>query len=208
MQNSKIKAIIFDLDGVIIKAYDEKGGYLWSRTIKKDLGLRSEHFAAIFSAKWEEIIRGTMDLREHLESVFQEKLFKEIAITPEEYIQYWLAHDHHVDQDMLNLVNGLNLDCYLGTNQESVRTSYILNTVGPRFKGCFASYTIGFIKPEWEFFHHIQNTLSLCPHELLLIDDVKENVDGAQQCGWHAYHYQNDRQGLVNFLNSRSLSLN
>ena len=46
-----IKAIIFDVDGGVFKTHDEKGNDLWSCTVKKDLGLTSEHFSRIFSEK-------------------------------------------------------------------------------------------------------------------------------------------------------------
>jgi HAD superfamily hydrolase (TIGR01509 family) len=200
MGNKKIKAIIFDLDGVIFKNQDENGSYLWSRNIKDDIGLTSKHFSLIFSEKWESIIRGKINLSEHLHAIFKEKLFKDLTITPEQYIQYWLTHDHHVNSYILHLVKSLETPCYLGTNQEALRTNHILGTVGSYFKECFASYKIGFIKPELGFFQHIENSLSVLPHELLLIDDIKNNTIGAQNCGWHTYHYQNDTKGLMDFL--------
>lgn len=200
MNKSKIKAIIFDVDGVIFKAHDEVGHYLWSSTIKEDLGINSKHFSIIFSEKWEDITRGKIDLTEHLEEIFQDKLFLDLSISPQNYIKYWLEKDHNVDQDMLKLVERLKIPCYLGTNQEALRTKYILSTVGHYFKGCFASHQIGFIKPEREFFQHIENTLSLAPEEILLIDDTRVNIDGAKNSGWHTYHYQNDRDNLEKFL--------
>ncbi|MGI4775522.1 MAG: HAD family hydrolase, partial [Janthinobacterium lividum] len=183
MQNNEIKAIIFDLDGVLFKAYNDNGNYLWSRSIKDDLGITSKHFSVIFSEKWDRIIRGKMDLNEHLKSIFQEKIFKDLTTTPQQYIQYWLDHDHHVNQDVLSLVKSLKIQCYLGTNQEALRTSHILNTVGSYFKSCFASFQISFIKPERQFFLHIENALSLLPHELLLVDDMKINTDSAKNYG-------------------------
>lgn len=200
MGNNKIKAIIFDVDGVIFKTHDASGNYLWSQNVKEDLGLTSKHFSLIFSEKWESIIRGKIDLSDHLVGIFEKELFKNIAITPKQYVQYWLSHDHHINEEILHLVKGLEIPCYLGTNQESLRTKHILDTVGSYFKECFASYKIGFIKPEYEFFQHIQKSLSLLPHELLVIDDTKNNILGAQNCGWHVYHYQNDIEGLMDFL--------
>jgi putative hydrolase of the HAD superfamily len=197
---SKLKAIIFDVDGVVFHAHTNDGGYLWSRTIKKDLGLRSHHFSVIFSQKWNEIIRGKLNLEDHLKLIFQQDIFKELDITPQKYIQYWLSRDHHVNHDILKLVQELDTPCYLGTNQEVLRTTHIMETVGSYFKDCFASYKIGFAKPESKFFSHIENTLSLAPHELLLIDDMNGYIEGAQNCGWHTYHYQNDIKGLMNFL--------
>ena len=200
MSHNKIKGIIFDLDGVILRSLDENGNYLWSRSIKEDLGLTSKHFSVIFSEKWESIIRGKIKLDDHLHAIFQEKLFKDLGITPEQYIQYWLTHDHQVNQDILDFVKILKIPCYLGTNQEALRTHHILDTVGSYFQECFASYKIGFIKPEQGFFQHIQNELSLLPHELLLIDDMKPYIEGAQKSGWHVYHYQNESEGLMDFF--------
>lgn len=200
MSNNKIKAIIFDVDGVIFKTHDASGNYLWSQNIKRDLGLTSKHFSVIFSEKWERIIRGKINLGEHLHIIFQEKLFKDLDITPEKYIQYWLTHDHQINKDILDLVKSLETPCYLGTNQEALRTNHILDTVGSYFKECFASYKIGFAKPERGFFQHIQKALSLLPHELLLIDDMKNYIDRAEQSGWNIYHYQNDIEKLIDFL--------
>ncbi|MDX2050635.1 MAG: HAD-IA family hydrolase [Rickettsiaceae bacterium] len=180
--------------------------YLWSQSVKEDLGLTSKHFSVIFSEKWESIIRGKIKLEDHLHVIFQEKLFKDQAITPEQYIHYWLTHDHQVNQDILELVKSLKIPCYLGTNQEALRTAHILNTAGAYFKECFASYNIGSIKPEQGFFQYIQKALSLLPHELLLIDDTKNNILGAQSCSLHVYHYQNDTRGLMDFLKKYELA--
>ena len=109
MSNNKIKAIIFDVDGVVFKTHDESGNYLWSQSVKEDLGLTSKHFSLIFSEKWESIIRGKIKLDTHLQSVFQEKLFKDLSITPERYIHYWLTHDHHVNYDILGSVHLLKI---------------------------------------------------------------------------------------------------
>ena len=110
---NKINAVIFDVDGVIFKTHDENGNYLWSRSIKKDLGLTSNHLSIIFSEKWESIIRGKSDLSKHLYSIFQSKLFKDIAITPEQYIKYWLNNDHHLDQDILHLIKSLKISKWI-----------------------------------------------------------------------------------------------
>lgn len=59
------------------------------------------------------------------------------------------------------------------------------------------------MKSEEGFFRHIEKTLSLLPSQLLLIDDTKDNIKGAEQRGWHVYHYQNDLKSLQSFLSHR-----
>lgn len=202
MSNNKIKAIIFDVDGVLFKNHDEQGRYIWSKNAKQDLGLTREHFTCIYHNDMD-VITGKRTKIEYLTDIFQTNpLFKELAISADDYVAYWLEHDTGVCPFMIELVQQINqlIPCYLGTNQEELRANHIMSLIGQYFLNCFASYAIGFIKPEKGFFQHIEKALSLLPHELLLIDDTKNNTLGAQDCGWHVYHYQNDIEGLMDFL--------
>lgn len=196
------KAIIFDVDGVVFKTHNEDSKYLWSRTIKKDLGITSQHFSEIFSDKWIDILTGKITFKKHLNDVVKKDLFKEINFSPEKYIDYWLAKDHNLNLGLLEVVKSLKIPCYLGTNQEMLRTSHIIKSVGEYFQGCFPSYKVGYIKPEVEFFSHIEKSLELKPQELLLIDDLKENIMSADKCGWKTYHYKNDTRDLQVFLSA------
>jgi hypothetical protein len=120
---------------VAFKTHDEIGDYLWSQSVTEDLGLTSKYLPLIFSEKWESIIRGKIKLDAHshsvfqeklfilfskknylfcfprkiIYSVFQEKLFKDLSITQEQYIHYWLAHDNQVNQSVLDLLNSLKI---------------------------------------------------------------------------------------------------
>lgn len=196
-----IKAIIFDVDGVTFTTHDTDDTYLWTRTIKKDLGLEEKvHIQKIFSSEWHKVLKGQRDALEYLDEVFQGPLFQELKITPKQYIDYWLAHDNCINRDVLDLVKSINVPCYLGTNQERRRTNHILKLVGEYFRGCFTSYAIGHMKPELEFFEHIEKSLNLEPTELLLIDDTVCHVQGAKARGWQTYLYQNNLEDLKSFL--------
>ena len=84
---------------------------------------------------------------------------------------------------MLKIIKELTIPCYIGTNQEEIRTLHIINSIGSYFKSCFTSYKIGSIKPEIEFFKYIENSLFLHANELLLIDDstILENKNVIEQ---------------------------
>jgi hypothetical protein len=52
-----MKSIVFDCDGVLINNTDEYGKYLWSKNIKKDLGLRPDQIRLIFSGDWSLVLK-------------------------------------------------------------------------------------------------------------------------------------------------------
>lgn len=206
MIHHKIKAIVFDVDGVLFHNRDENGRYLPIQNAKEALGLSSVHFSHIYGSDTD-VLKGKKTKKEHLSHLFStQPSFEGLGIRVNDYIGFWLTHDHHVNQDILELVKSLKIPCYLGTNQEALPTASILDTVGSYFKECFASYKIGFIKPEQGFFYHIEKALALLPHELLLIDDKKNNTLGTQDCGWRVYHYQNDFEGLMAFLKKHEVT--
>lgn len=62
MRETGIKAIIFDVDGVLFKTYDENGDFLWIRSTKEDLGLSLDHLSIIFSEKWGDITKGKLGI--------------------------------------------------------------------------------------------------------------------------------------------------
>ena len=195
------KAIIFDVDGVVVNSVEESGNFLWQASIEKDLGITKVHLRKIFEkANWEKITRGVADTKEYLQEVFKDDDFKNLKLSPELFIDYWLAKDSNINYEFLELVKSLSLPCYLGTNQEKYRTNNITKSVGNYFAGIFSSYQIGSIKPEPEFYLHIQNKLNLKPEELFFIDDTKENVTAASELGWKTYHYQNDLENLRKIL--------
>ncbi len=191
MDYNNVKAIIFDVDGVIFKSFDLNGNYLWSHAIKEDLGLTPEHLSLIFSDKWQDLLKGKIKLLDHLEIVFNEKSFQSLHVSPKKYVKYWLNKDNYVNKELLKIIKELTIPCYIGTNQEEIRTLHVINSIGSYFKSCFASYKIGSIKPEIEFFKYIENSLCLHANELLLIDDSTGNIIGAKKCGWNTYHYKN-----------------
>lgn len=188
-KSGSAKAIIFDVDGVLMNSVDESGRFLWSKTAKQDLGLETTHFKQIFSDEWTKATRGQIDTKDHLDRVFKEL---NIDITSNTFIDYWLSRDNHVDQDVLKFVDSLmhhNISLYIGTNQDKYRTTHIRKVFPIHFKGIFSSSDIGFIKPEPGFYNHIEEALGLRPSDILLIDDTFENIEGAQSQGWKTHHY-------------------
>lgn len=135
--NKPIKAIIFDVDGVVINSVDSHGKYLWSKTIKNDLGITSEHFSKIFAPIWKDITKGKHGTKDHLSNIFSN--YPELNISADQFISYWLKNDSNISHDIISLIKNIKIPVYLGTNQDSYRTDHIRKLVGIHFHKIFSS---------------------------------------------------------------------
>ena len=50
------------------------------------------------------------------------------------------------------------------------------------------SQEIGYRKPEKETYEHVLNAYPLKPEEILFLDDMPQNIDGARNAGMQAIH--------------------
>ncbi len=58
------------------------------------------------------------------------------------------------------------------------------------FSPIFISAEIGLAKPDPRLYRHVLKTLGLSPQEMLLVDDFSENIAAARALGWQAVHFQ------------------
>lgn len=195
-----IKAVIFDVDGVLCNSLDTNSKYLWGKDVATDLGLHSVHFKKIYSPAWDLVTRGKKSTIAHLNEVLTDESFNGLNLTAERYIDYWLSHDVFVNHEMITLAARLPVATYAGTNQDYHRSMHIKNMLGHAVTGFFTSYEIGHIKPEAGFYEHIEKQLSLQPQEILLIDDTCANIAAASTRGWQVFHYTNNFETLRTFL--------
>lgn len=60
----------------------------------------------------------------------------------------------------------------------------------PHMHHRFASWQIGRIKPDREYFDYVLETMKLEPHEAIFLDDSGVNITAAQMLGIHAYRVE------------------
>lgn len=183
-----IKAIVFDVDGVLINSKNDKGEYLWQENIQAKLGIDDKCLAAIYSENWNLVMKGRLGMQQHVAHVFSEL---SVDLSVDSFIDYWLKNDLKINEDTITLVRQLKTyKCYLGTNQDFLRAEVIWNKFGQDFNGFFPSCHIGAIKPEVNFFKHIEHALNLASFEIAFIDDSKVNIETATGLGWICHHYK------------------
>jgi putative hydrolase of the HAD superfamily len=182
------KAIMVDVDGVLIRGRPDDGRH-WSTSLEADLGISAEDLhREFFAVHWDNIIIGHARLEDRLSLALQ---IIAPHLTVVRLINYWFARDARLDKELLRdlvRLRSSGFQLHLATNQEHLRAKYLLGELGlsEHFDSIQYSAQIGAEKPEPEFFRAAASQTGLLPDEILLIDDVAENIEGAKEAGWRA----------------------
>lgn len=154
-----------------------------------------EHFERLLdgSVSVEDLFRTeetTIDGSRDLRDVLAEFIAKhDLAATPDDLIDGW--YNIVVNRADLTLVDELRargVRCYLTTNQQAYRGSFIQRTLGyeQHFDRQFYSFELGVAKPSAEFFAMVLAQTEADPSRTLFIDDLPANVEAARALGLQA----------------------
>ncbi len=194
-----IKALVFDVDGVLVHAE------MFSKQLEKDYGIPMSSLQPFFADTFQRCLVGEVDLKESLKPHLGEWGWQG---TVDEFINYWFSVEHQVDEPLLSYiakVKSQGVACYVATNQEKYRAAYLLERLNANsvFDGFFASAHLGHKKPASEFFATMYNNLSHFDRsEILFWDDKDVNVTTAKEFGINAEIYttfDNFLQKIANY---------
>ena len=185
-----IKAVVFDVDGVILK-YN-----LFSDRYCKRFNLSREVLAPFFRNEFRKSVIGEVDIKKLLKKYIDEWKWNRSI---DELMAYGLSEDEG-NEEMIQLIKQLNqkgVKTYIGSNQERHRAEHIQLQLGMRkfFAATFFSHAFGVKKPDREFFLRIfkeikKNIKNLKKDQVLFVDDQEENVISARVLGFKIHHYR------------------
>ena len=176
-----IKAIIFDMGGVIVD-YKEEQYYDY---LSKKYNINRALIPKVFDPLIEEMECGKMKLSEMLQIVS-----KKLGITKEEI--EWTSAFKRIgkrNEKMLKLLKILskNYKVYLLSNISKSRYTEALkdfiNNETNLFDKRFASCYIGFRKPDKRIYRYVLKNINVRADEAVFIDDREENIKGAESVG-------------------------
>jgi len=100
-------------------------------------------------------------------------------------------------RELVTAVRAAGVPCYLATNQDNLRASYMRRLLGydELLDGAYYSCEVGAAKPEVAYFLHIADDLGVAPRELVFVDDAPVNVDAAAEIGVAAVLWDHE-QGI------------
>ena len=187
--------IAWDFDGVLNRNVVE-GRFVWADNMYRDLGLDRESFQSFVfgSRRGRHVMTGTLDVHDVV-SEWLVSQGSDLAAT--EFVQYWFESDQYPDAEVLSWIKSTSARSVMATNNERHRTKFIAQTMGfqDHMHHIFASGHLGVAKPDSAYFAAIEDWSGHSGADILLVDDLRENVEAARAKGWQAFHFTDETRG-------------
>lgn len=185
------KAIIFDWGGVLMRTEDYSTRHVWDQR----LGLPHGSVERVVHGcqSWRDAQLGTVDLPTYWEEVAAQLNLTPAMITD---LQRDFYYGDHLDPKLVTLIRQLR--------DQHHRIGLLSNNILPLldemsalgvldlFDATVISAQIGVMKPAPAAYHAILTAMDIPASQAVFIDDVAENIAGAQAVGMHGILFTPD----------------
>lgn len=193
--NNKIKVILFDIDGVLIRLPNYFSEELEKQGYKKAEKSLTSFFQG--SDNWK-CLEGKASSEKIIVPYLEKFGWREAA---EDYFKKQFQFEKkYLDQNIILQIKQLcnqGIKCYLSTDQIENRAEFFLNEMNFRdiFDGYFVSCYIGFRKRHDDFWIYVINKLKkelkgIKADEIVFFDDIQNNIDVASKFGIKAILFE------------------
>jgi epoxide hydrolase-like predicted phosphatase len=188
-----IKAIIFDLGGVLLRTQDFTARERLADRLNMD---RNELEEFIFGGdSGDQAQRGEITVRQHWEN-----LRRQLNFTPQDFqalLDEFFSQDI-LDRDLIDYVRGLH--AYYRTALLSNAWDDLRQVIAEKwhFEDAFdimiISAEVGVVKPDPRIFYLSLDQLGVAPEEAIFVDDFQRNVNAANEVGIHGIRFHSPQQ--------------
>lgn len=174
---AKIKAIIFDLNGIIIHSTP------LSQRVEEKFGINRD----LFYKEFEKVLKVARIVHNRDSSLWQ-PIADLLKISIDDFLKFWFSGEN-VDLEMLDFAKQLKENGYkifILSNNLKERTEFYRQNFPELFKtfdGTYFSCETGFVKPDSKAFENILNKNDIQAGECLFFDDSSTNVQTAINLG-------------------------
>ena len=184
MALNNIKAIVFDLGGVLVELQGVPAMLEWSTLAldEKSLWQRWLHSPGVRAFE-----TGQLSANEFAEQIIVEM---QLTVGPEQFLAAFTVWPRGlyagVPEMLQNLKQRFRLACL--SNTSSLHWPRLMEEMElqKHLDHHFASHLIGKIKPDADCFEYVLASLGLKPEQVLFYDDNAINAEAAQSLGMHA----------------------
>lgn len=187
----KIKAILFDADGVLTYPREEYFSETYAR--ERGIDINESGINVFFNKVFPDILVGKKDLKDELGKVIEDWSWDKGV---DEFLEYWFKTEANPWEEVIDYAKEIrdgDIKIFIGTNNEKYRTEYIREDMGfgKIFDKIYSSGELGHAKPDAMFFEYILNKNRLKPSEVFFVDDDIINVRGAKKVGIDSLVFKN-----------------
>jgi glucose-1-phosphatase len=190
----EIKAIIFDMGGVLLRTCDETP----RKELAEELGISVEHLKqeVFFSDSAIRSEEGYLDKYQHWEKIL-DRLNKSNANRVKKYDEQFWSGDY-LDESLVEYLGKLKTIFKLGLISNAFQGARNWIESHYQFMQSFDysifSYEIHLRKPDARIYHYACSEMGVTPKQSVFVDDMLVNVDGARAAGLFAIQYKNKQQ--------------
>ena len=178
-----IRAVVFDLDGVI-RHFDPDH----VRAIEHRHGIAEGTIESFAFAQPQvaDVTTGRISRAAWVEMIAQH-------VGSTAAVAEWGSQPSRVDPNMLQLAAELRaagvVTAILTNGTDTIPAEATELGLARHFDPIFNSVAIGYIKPDKRVFLHVLDRFGLEAQEVLFTDDSERKLQGARACGMHAHHF-------------------
>lgn len=180
-----VRAVCFDLGGVLIRIHHEWSGALRAAGVPSE----GEHGALGGFSEFEGYQAGTV-----IEGDYLRALSAHLSIAPEQAMDVHMAILREEYEGVGELIeqlctNGVACGCLSNTNASHWATFFDGKrySFGPRLKVRIGSHIEHANKPSQMMYAAFEHASRIDPQEIVYFDDSRQNVEGAKYRGWSAH---------------------
>lgn len=116
-------------------------------------------------------------------------------------VSNYIAHEHRINSPLVTLITEqlrphYKIGLLSNIGRDWINDFFTKHQLHDYFDEVVLSGEEGITKPDPSIFALTASRLGVDPSECLMIDDIKENCDGAEMAGMYAIHYQTNEQLL------------
>lgn len=182
---NKIKAVIFDMNGVFINDH----GALSTR-IEKVFEIPAEEIHPYIKASLDQVRQPGSDSK-----IAWKPLLDKLNITYADFFKFWFDGES-LNTDLLDFAQQLKskgIKIIILSNNFPERTKNYRDLYPELFKVVdkqFFSWETGFVKPSKEAFLQVLNAYNFLPSEFVYFDDKEENLEAASALGITSHKFE------------------